>query len=234
MNPSYAFRDPRSLEKWARWSVYAHFVMTSLAVISGYLEYGVLTGMRDDTFESPEAMMSAAQANDLRQELVGLLQGIVFLTSGVLTLRWIHRANWNARALGANGLRYTPGWSVGWYFVPVMYFWKPFLAMKEIWQASANPVDWRLQKTPALLGWWWLCWVTVTLLGYVLYRLTTRAEEVDALIIGNVLTLLSDIGWLPLCVIFLIVMQRIQAMQVRTAATAEAAMTPSTVVAPVV
>ena len=34
---------------------------------------------------------------------------------------------------------FTPGWSVGWFFVPIMNPWKPFQAMREIWQASAEP-----------------------------------------------------------------------------------------------
>src|SRR5437868_6687462 len=65
-------------------------------------------------------------------ELVsGLVTILVFIITGVLFLRWIHRANRNARALGAQGMRFTPGWAVGWYFIPIASLWKPYQAMKE-------------------------------------------------------------------------------------------------------
>ena len=73
------------------------------------------------------------------------------LSTGILVLTWIHRANHNARQLGADDMRFTPGWAVGWYFVPIAWFWKPYQAMKEIWLASANPSDWRGRPVSPLL-----------------------------------------------------------------------------------
>ena len=75
---------------------------------------------------------------DIAGLIVGLLQLPVVLTTGIVFLMWIHRANRNARGLGAEGMTFTPGWSVGWYFIPIANLWKPFQAMKEIWQASAD------------------------------------------------------------------------------------------------
>ena len=216
----YEYRDPASLVKWTRWYVYAHLVTASLAVISGLLEYGVLTAVRDETFESPEAIMSAAESSDRIVRVVAVLQFVAILVSGVLSLRWIHRANWNARALGANGLEFTPGWSVGWYFIPLLNLWKPYQAMKQIWQASADPADWQLKTTPALLGWWWASWVAYSLLGNASFRAQMRGEDIDALITTNVITLLSDIAAIPLSILFLLLIQRIQDMQARTSSRA--------------
>lgn len=214
----YEFRNADALTKWARWSVIAFLVVTSLSVISGFLEYGVLTGIRDDSFESQDDMESAAQASDMRQTVLGVLQVIVVLGSGIITLRWIHRANWNARALGATGLTYTPGWSIGWYFIPVMNFWKPYGAMKQIWQASADPADWQSQSTPALLGWWWTVWVIYTVFGNLSFRMSLRAEDVDSLISTNVVTQVADVAMIPACLLFLMIIQRIQNMQAATVA----------------
>ena len=38
---------------------------------------------------------------------------------------WIFNAACNARAFGAKGLQISPGWAVGWYFVPIMWLFKP-------------------------------------------------------------------------------------------------------------
>jgi Domain of unknown function (DUF4328) len=57
-------------------------------------------------------------------------------------------------------MAFSPGWAVGFYFIPVVALWKPFLAMKEIWSASEAPGDRarnspRVLKIPWLLASWW-------------------------------------------------------------------------------
>jgi len=81
----------------------------------------------------------AVAINGDRHLFIGLgLLGIQ-LTTSILFLMWIYRANSNARQLGAQGMKFSPGWSVGFYFIPILWFWKPYQAMKEIWQASKAP-----------------------------------------------------------------------------------------------
>ena len=223
---SYPFRDAAALVKWARWSIYAQLAVGLLAVVSGYLEYGVLSGIRDGDFASQQAAIDAAEASDVRQALIGLLQIVVAIVSGILILRWIHRANWNARALGARGLDFTPGWAVGWYFVPFMNLWKPYAAMKEIWKASARPERWQTLPVPGLLGLWWFFWIVSSLLGNASFRLMLRAKEIDALIQANIVTVLSDLVTVPLCLVFLVLMDRIHRMQSAGSASANLDLTP--------
>src|SRR5262245_61248809 len=130
------YRDAAALTKWTRIFLWLQLAMLVVAVLSGIAEHGVLVALRDGEFESESAAVAAATANDIRQGLIGLVQFIVVVTSAVLFLRWIHRANWNARALGAQGMEFSPGWSIGWYFVPFANLWKPYQAMREIWRAS--------------------------------------------------------------------------------------------------
>ena len=67
----------------------------------------------------------AAEANDLWQSLVALMQFAVFLGTVVVWLVWIHRAYANLDALGARDTKYSPGWAVGWYVVPFLNFMRP-------------------------------------------------------------------------------------------------------------
>ena len=53
----------------------------------------------------------------------------------------------------------SPGWAAGWFFVPIVYLWKPYYAMKEIWQGSdPDPtVDaFNAPVSPLLPLWWWM------------------------------------------------------------------------------
>lgn len=210
---TYSFRDSTSLAKWTKWSLYAQMAISVIAIISGYLEYQVLDAMGSGTFETQEALINAAEASDSRQGIVGLAQLVVFLTTAILVLRWIHRANWNARALGAKGMQFTPGWSVGWHFVPFANLWKPYQAFKEIWVASADPKAWRSEDAPDVIKAWWGFWLLSGFLGNASFRLAMRAQELPELMNASVVTIFSDIATLPLCAVFIFIVSQVERMQ---------------------
>ncbi len=67
-----------------------------------------------------------AEAQDFRQRLLAGLGLGLGIAAGVLFLIWVYRANRNAHCLGAEGMEYSPGWSVGWFFVPVACLVMPY------------------------------------------------------------------------------------------------------------
>lgn len=213
----HGFRDPRSLTRWVTYMLYAQVAISVVALGSGLLEYQLLSGIRDGTFPSQQAASIAAQASDQRQTMVGIVQLVLFIVSGFLILRWIHRAAGNARQLGATDMTFTPGWAIGWYFVPFANLVKPYQAMKEIWQASSQPSHWQDRSVPSLLPWWWFFWLASGLLGNAALQLTRRAEHVDQFITANLLTVLSDATAIPLALVFLAMVRRIHAMQMARA-----------------
>ena len=105
-------------------------------------------------------MMSAAEANDMRHSFISIAAILAYFAHGrrcsrcgsIAPVPIVH-------ALGSPGLRFTPGWAVGWYFVPIANLWKPYQAMKEIWRASKNPGNWQAETTSGFLGWWWFWWI---------------------------------------------------------------------------
>ena len=149
------FRDSTGLTKWTKRFLYAQIVVAVMAIVSSALEYALLSDFATGAYSSQERAIADGEASDARQSLVGIAQVLVLLISGFLILRWIYIANFNARQLGAAGMVFSPGWSVGWYFIPFANLWKPYQAMKEIWLASSNPQSWKNQPVAPLLRWWW-------------------------------------------------------------------------------
>jgi hypothetical protein len=101
-----------------------------------------------------------ASQNDLRVELLSALGLLVFVVSAIVYGMFVHRANRNARALGATGMEFTPGWAVGFFFVPVANLIAPYKAVSEIWKASgADSTSWKSARVPWYFPAWWIVWV---------------------------------------------------------------------------
>jgi len=99
----------------------------------------------------------------------GGLGGLAFLTLIAIIILWclfMARANRNARAFGSP-MSMTPGWAAGWFFVPIAFWWKPYEAMKEIWQGSdpdPSVHPWQ-SRVSSLLPWWWCAYLLRNLSG---------------------------------------------------------------------
>ena len=128
-----------------------------VAVASHAMQYALLA--------SAPYSMEAAQANDLRQRVVALLSVLAVLAALVGFLVWLFQAKKRTIALGMEGGEYSPGLTVGGFFIPFVNLYLPFAAVRELWQASRAPRDWRTQPSSALVGWWWAVWVANSFLG---------------------------------------------------------------------
>lgn len=83
---------------------------------------------------------------------------ICFLVTAIVFWVWEHRANRNARALGARGMEFTPGWCVGWWFVPLANLVQVPKSVAELWRASdpaADSLNWPRRPGTPLVGFWW-------------------------------------------------------------------------------
>jgi uncharacterized protein DUF4328 len=211
--------------KRSNWTVrllYLQIAIGVIAIITGTLEYGVLRDMQDGNFASEAEMLQVAEANDARQAIVGVLEILIFLGSGIWILRWIYVACSNARDLALNPMQFTPGWAVGWYFVPIALLWKPYQAMKEIWRVSANPRDPNLVPDSPLLSSWWFFFIVTSLSGNASFRMSLRADEVGELIAANLVTRISDFASIPLAILLIAIVRRIHDNQERARSTANA------------
>lgn len=205
--------DFTRLTKWTTRLVYLHMAMSVIALITGALEYTLLDELLQDAVSSPPKSVAAGDYIDAEQALVLLFQHAIFAASAILTLRWIYRASCNCRELGATGMQFSPGWSVGWYFIPVFNFWKPYQAMKEIWQASANPRIWSHGAAPGLLLAWWFSWLVSSVLWNASSNATLSADDLPKAIAASVVAQLSALASILSCIALLSVVKRVYAMQ---------------------
>jgi hypothetical protein len=197
-------RDPAALTGFSVVMLWIYLAGACIAALISAAS--LLTGNAARSIEEELTTIDAVQA------IFGLGQLVVFIVTGVAVLRWIHRANLNARGLGAGDMRFTPGWAVGWYFIPIANLWKPLQAMREIWHASANPhAAGSAGPTPPLLGAWWALWLISNFLGQLSLRLAFRGEGMA--VMSESVGLLSDLVDIPLSLVFMKMIKTIHARQ---------------------
>ena len=131
VNENYTYRDITGFTTFLKVLLGFGVVANVVSVCSSYMMAELLS--RGDYSDAE------ADVNDTREQIIGLLHFVLHMLTVVIFCIWIVRANKNVRALGANGLRFTPGWAVGFFFIPIVSLWKPYQAMKDLWRASQNP-----------------------------------------------------------------------------------------------
>ena len=211
----FKFKDATQLTLWVRYMLYAQIVVALIAIGSNYLEYQLLMDYVSGNYISEDQAIADGEANDIRQFMIGLLYLVVFIASGVMILKWIYRANFNARQLGATGMKFTPSWSIGYFFIPILCIWKPYQAMKEIWVASHDPEHWSLNDSSATVSLWWLLWIINNILGQAVYRMADKAEELQELVSANLVSQASEVAGILLALITLNLVNHIYRAQTK-------------------
>jgi predicted Zn finger-like uncharacterized protein len=146
-----------------------NIAVTILAVFAGIYEYRSYQDLPPG-FDINETFLLSEAAG----ALVSVVQFVIFIIVGITFLRWIYRANTNLGKLSGQPMHFTPGWSVGWYFIPIACWFKPYQAMKEIWDRSHK----NQFNTGSILGLWWAFWLISTFLSDFAGKAIMEADSV--------------------------------------------------------
>ena len=91
---------------------------------------------------------------------------VVTLISLVTYLMFVYRAMSNLHLSNARNLTITPGWSVGWSFIPFANLGMVFNVMRQIWIVSHDPETGR-HSPPFTIVLWWGCWIAGSIVGRI-------------------------------------------------------------------
>lgn len=163
-------------------------------------------------------------ANDRRQQAISIGGLAALAIAGVGWLVWQHRAHSNLTALGADELRFTPGWAVGWWFVPLANLVRPAQVMSELIRASDpayGTVDRTDQQTPRIVWVWWLTWVVGGLMSYGITR--ASFDDLASLLSRDRVLIASEVLHAIAALLAIALVRLVQSRQSRRAAVQTAA-----------
>jgi len=194
-------KDPTSLTKGLKTMLWILSGIDFISLLSGFAQLYLL---RFGTFSQPEA-----EANHTLQLIVGFLGSVTYVVTIITFMRWVYRANLNCHGFGAQGMRFTPGWLVAYYFIPIVSVYKPYQGMKEIWKVSANPNNWQNEKGSPLLAWWWALWLISSYFDWRSFWLSIQANTINSLQTSTMLNVISYVIEIPLCIVTILLVSKI-------------------------
>lgn len=162
------FRSPQTL-------AYVVYVLLGLQIIAfGMGIISALAYLASPDWSLPLDNGESTPVFTIFLGLSAMLRIGALLFTIVLFLVWEYRAFSNLSPLKARNLEFSPGWAVGWWFIPFANLLKPFQAVKELWRESDPDFDEDLgfmatgQASEAIFGFWWGTWI----IGNIILRIS--------------------------------------------------------------
>jgi uncharacterized protein DUF4328 len=205
-------KDPARLARAVVLWLYLWLVLQIAEASGAILQITYLSGI------DPGAPLAWTDSigNESVDMIVGLVAVpwlIVNLVTAVLVLKWIYRVNHNAQC-HADGMSVSPGWNVGFFFVPIMTWFRPYQGVRDSWQVSHDPENWPLVEVPPLLRWWWGCWIISSMLSYVSMRLSFSSSTVGETLVSLWLDVAGGAVGIPLGLLLIRIVRRLTKAQV--------------------
>jgi hypothetical protein len=162
-----------------------------ISIFSNALQYNLLQTVSN----GGEISNEAANANDLRVQVIAVILLIAYIISVVAFILWFRRAYYNLHQK-VRTLSFTEGWAAGCWFVPIVNLYRPYQIMKEMYEETkrylkGESLDCDLSTT--YIGVWWALWIINGVLGQIIYRISRHADTLPELITTTTLGIISGV-----------------------------------------
>jgi hypothetical protein len=172
---TYTFRPSHQIGTWVCRLIVASVALNVLDSLVFYPHSGsgrYVIQIRPGARPSSQGLSSVPQP-------LALIAAVLSLGLIVAWLVWQHRVTENVWARGIH-IDTTPGWAVGWWFVPVAGLWMPAVALSRVYRAAVREEGHPTRAWIVLA--WWLSYivpslVVVTLLARLMFHQIGDAIE---------------------------------------------------------
>ena len=188
-----------SQTKFAAYWLYGVLAISAVNVVVSYF-------IADATFSASQTKLSSLLEV---QSYVAIPYLIMLVGSVFAVARWIYSASNANLESGVEGLKYTPAWSVGWFFVPVMNIFKPYFALKEHYFARLKVDSWPSRNAMTTFYLWWGSWIASNLLDNRSLSISMQdVLSLDALRSISFIDMSADIARILCCLALIKIMRQ--------------------------
>ena len=161
------------ITKFVKYFLYGFITILFINIISNVIQINLMNDYFVKNLYSENVFEVLADKNDARVAIVSLFYGLFLLSSFFIIGRWLFVSAKINHLSGIKDLEISPGWSVGWYFIPFANLVMPYKSLKETFKASFNTEDWQDIKVPYYFPIWWSTWI----IGNIIYNASLRIES---------------------------------------------------------
>lgn len=188
----------QTLIRRARIAVACLCVVIVADLVAVLADYRLLQALRARTTGAGIATGSVEMEEGFAA-FMALVQLAAVLLTAIFFLRWFHRAYASLGELGESGLKYSPRWAVGGFFVPILNLFRPREVMMELWTRASRLWSERRELVAGqgppkkIVDAWWMTFLAASILGNVAGRMALNAEERLAQILATRVGLAADV-----------------------------------------
>lgn len=143
------------LGRWIGWLLMAYIGLLVVECVAAGAAFMALSGPAEADLTGGQQM--TAGSGLLAMAYATYAQVAVFIVVAVLFLRLLYKAVQQARTFAVPYSYVTPGWAVGYWFVPIINLYQPFRVVKALFASCAQQAgpDAKPAAGEQLLSGWW-------------------------------------------------------------------------------
>lgn len=170
----------RSARTRAIWVQIAFAVFVAAALFSIWATWAEIDVIQRIQRGEPVSAQDA-QISDDRVAAAGMLYLGALAFAVVTFCIWTFRAYSNLMSFGGAPPRFSPGWAVGWWFVPFMNLFRPYQVRADIAERS-DPSG---RGSSAVRRWWWGLWIIGGIVAGGVARLFEGETTLEELVFSD-------------------------------------------------
>lgn len=182
-------------------------ILEFISAISSYFQMSLLKDIRNGLFVSDDMI----NANDTREQIIGILYLIASIASIVFFILWFRRAYYNLNIRSSN-TEHNESWAVYSWFVPIISIYRPYQIMKEMWTKTSISIARQNKSTIVdnstyIISIWWTLWIISNYIGKNILKRAFNDNTIDDLINTSILEMSCSILGIPLAIITIIMIK---------------------------
>ncbi len=186
--------------------IWVMFALGVVSLVSGYFQYKLLT----DAASGITITEEAANANDSRERMIGIIYLIANIISAITFIMWFRRAYFNLHLIDKH-LKFSEGWAAGCWFVPFVNWFRPYNIMQEMYETTKRLLSDR--QSTSFVGWWWAFWLLASISGSISFQFARNATTVDDYITYTIFDMVQSIFLIPAAILTVKVIRYYSAME---------------------
>lgn len=204
-NKINAIKPNTKRAKLAQLFIWLVMVLDIASIFSSFLQYNLLKAIQNNETVSNQMI----DANDTRQQLIGVLYTIVFIVSAVTFIQWFRRAYYNLNI--RTSCNHPEGWAAGSWFVPIISLYRPYQIMTEMWEKTTNLIQSKTttlkESNTILIGVWWTLWIISNYIGKYALKKAFNSETIEHFLSSTIGDITISIIGIPLAIVTVLIIK---------------------------